>query len=54
MVKDVGLLDKLIGIQIPMNVSEASTATQPIAKETLGKLQEYMNAPATSSMTVCL
>ena len=54
MVKDVGLLDKLIGVQIPMNVTEAATATQPVNHESLGKLQEYMNSPATSSMTVCL
>lgn len=53
MVKDVGLLDKLIGVQIPLNVTEATTATQPVKPESLELIREYMNSPPDPSMTVC-
>lgn len=52
MVNDVGLLDKLIGIQVPLNISEAAMATVPVKSDYLDLLRKYMRTPPDQSMTV--
>ena len=52
MVNDVGLMDKLIGIQVPLNISEAAMATIPVKTDYLELLAEYMKTSPDPSMTV--
>lgn len=51
-IKDVNLMDKLIGVEIPLNASEASVATQPLTQKQLSTLEEYMTSSPTEGMTV--
>ncbi|KAK8802827.1 hypothetical protein WA171_006498 [Blastocystis sp. BT1] len=52
MVNDVGLMDKLIGIQVPLNISEATMATVPVKPDYLDLLAEYMKTSPDTSMTL--
>lgn len=45
-------MDKLIGVEIPLNASEAEIATKPLETHQLHALEEYMHSAATDSMTV--
>ena len=54
MVNDVGLMDKLIGIQVPLNISEATMATVPVKPDYLDLLAEYMKTSPDTSMTVLI
>lgn len=45
-------MDKLIGVEIPLNASEASVATQPLTQKQLSTLEEYMTSSPTKGMTV--
>ena len=54
MVNDVGLMDKLIGIQVPLNISEATMATVPVKPDYLDLLSEYMKTSPDTSMTVLM
>lgn len=45
-------MDKLIGVEIPLNASEASVATQPLTQKQLSTLEEYMTSSPTEGMTV--
>ena len=41
MIKDVGLLNKLVGIQVPLNVSEGDFATKLLTPQQMRNLHEY-------------
>lgn len=53
-IKDVGLLDKLIGVEIPLNASEAEIATKPLLPSQLKQLEPFMTCSPTSDMSVTL
>ena len=52
MTKDVGLLNKLIGIQVPLNVSEGDFATKPITSQQMRALSEYTHTFSDTPKTV--
>ena len=45
-------MDKLIGIQVPLNISEATMATVPVKPDYLDLLAEYMKTSPDTSMTL--
>ena len=45
-------MDKLIGVEVPLNASEAEMAIKPLESRQLRALEEYMHCAATDSMTV--
>ena len=45
-------MDKLIGVEVPLNASEADIAIKPLESNQLRALEEYMHCSATDSMTV--
>ena len=47
-------MDKLIGIQVPLNISEATMATVPVNPDYLDLLAEYMKTSPDTSMTVLI
>lgn len=51
-IKDVGLLDKLIGVEIPLNASEAEIATKSLLPSQLKQLEPFMTCSPTSDMSV--
>lgn len=54
MIKDVGLLNKLIGIQVPLNISEGDFATKLLTSQQMRTLSEYTRAYPDTPKTVPL
>ena len=52
MIKDVGLLNRLVGIQVPLNISEGDFATKPITAQQMRALSEYTHSFSDTPKTV--
>ena len=52
MIRDVGLIDRLIGIQIPLNISENATATLPLSSSSQEALSPFFSSPSSAPLTV--
>ena len=50
--RDVGLLDRLIGVQFPLNLSETPIATRPLDAAAISALSPFFLADPPSTLTV--